>query len=98
MPDGYDVDPQVLTSTATAILDCLGPLEGLHLETICGSGESYGHDELYQAFGEFGVTWQLATTVLGSRSMSAAGTLGAAAEAYGQSEQDSLQALNGAVE
>lgn len=98
MPDGYDVDPQVLVGTATEILECLSPIEGLHLESVGGSGEAYGHDELAAAVGEFGVTWQLATTVLGSRSMSAAGTLGAAAETYGLSEQDSVAALNGAVE
>lgn len=93
MPDGYEVDPQVLTSAADTILDCLSPVDGIHLENISGSSEWYGHDELYQAFGEFGVTWQLATTMLGSRSMSAAGTLGAAGQSYVQSDEDTQQGL-----
>ncbi|OLF06648.1 hypothetical protein BLA60_30755 [Actinophytocola xinjiangensis] len=99
MPDGYDVDPQVLTSSATEILECLDPLAELRLDSICGSdAQAYGHDDLFAAFGEFCVTWQLATSVLGSRSMSAAGMLGAAAESYAQSEVDSVQALAGATE
>ena len=94
MPDGYDVDPQVLVSTAGSILDSLGPVAGMHLENLSGNSEWYGHDELYRAFGEFGVTWQLATTMLGSRSMSAAGMLGAAAEAYARAEEETQQVFN----
>lgn len=93
MPDGYGVDPEDLTGAAGEILASLDPVSGLSLESVSGDSASYGHDELYQAFAEFGVVWQVATTVLGSRVMSAAGTLGAAAESYVQSDDAGVQAL-----
>lgn len=97
MPDGYGVDAESLTGAAGEILECLSPVDGLHLENVSGSGEWYGHDELYQAIGEFGVVWQLAATMLGSRSMSAAGMLGATAESYVQAEESSQQQIAGAA-
>lgn len=94
MPDGYGVDLQDLTTAAGDVLECVDSVAGMSLESVSGNGEWYGNDELYQAFGEFGVVWQVAATVLGSRLLSAAGTLGAAAESYTQSDDSSQQLLS----
>lgn len=70
MPDGFEVDPQVLSEAANEIGRCVRPAQGTDLNAIPGGVATCGHPAVSEALAHFCTTWQLATQLLVARAES----------------------------
>jgi hypothetical protein len=93
---GFDVDPDTLRTASGQISRAVSGASEIQLESVTGSGESYGHPGVFEALSGFCSTWQLATQLLHQRATSAGQALTGAAAAYTTRDHRSHTALPGA--
>lgn len=67
VPDGFEVDPQVLSEAANEISRCVRPAQGTDLNAIPGGSATCGHPGVSEALAHFCTTWELATLLLVAR-------------------------------
>lgn len=67
MPDGFEVDPQVLNEAADEIGRCVQPARRTDLDAVPRGAATCGHPGVSEALAHFCTTWQLATQLLVAR-------------------------------
>lgn len=95
MGDGHGVDLERLAAASQEIIGCVPQPQQTDLASIIGDTEWYGHDGVYEAFGQFCLTWQLATKVLSARVISAGDALYGVAQTYAADDEAANRAMTG---
>lgn len=82
MPEGFDVDLEVLDGAATTISRTMRDMEQCEVEDIVGPEEEYGHEGLHEAFEHFCDRWQTAVELLIEDGDSISSALNRSVDAY----------------
>lgn len=95
MGNGHGVDLERLTAASQEIIGCVPQAQRTDLESIIGDSEWYGHSDVYEAFGQFCTTWQVATQVLSARVISAGNALHGVAQTYAADDEAANRSMTG---